>query len=530
VALAAGCKSSSDERKPTKGPDSSPKPSEPKGATERGGMVKIPSNEPKYMNPILEPRFVIANSLIFEGLVALDGKGEPVAGLAQSWDVSPDGKTLTFKLRDGVKWHDGTKFTSADVAFTFEAIRATAAQTAWKTYMAPVQEVKTPDERTVVVTYVAPFAPALVTWTVGILPKHKFAPTEGAAIDLTGAQANLEPVGTGPFKFTRWEIGKRVLLEVNKDWWHKRPHLDGVELVFGMAEADVTEALRQGQIDLARLGDTESWLQLAQDAKFLEQFEASEVVEPRLRLIAWNTQRKPLDDKRVRRGLTLALDRSRVITDVLFGQAQAIGAPFFPTMYGHDPSVAPLPFDLAAAKQLLDQAAPLKGGKRFTLDVISVDNFRGAATDGMAAIFRRDLETLGIELKLTLLGPKDYYDRIAKRDYDAVYFGWLPDIPDPDPAALLHSSQAQSGANYAAYSSPEVDKLVEDARTTVDRTQRKKLYEQLQRVLAEEMPYTPLFSPYGHYAWTRRLHGVTPRDVTPQAALPGIAGWWLDKP
>ena len=530
VVALAGCKSERGSDGKAAGGSAKPKAADG-SASQRGGIVRLPSNEPKYLNPILEPRFVVANALIFEGLVGLDAKMEPVPRLAESWEVSPDGKTITFKLRDGVKWHDGTKFTSADVAFTFEAIRATTAATAWKTYMAPVQSVATPDERTVVVTYVAPFAPALVSWTVGILPKHVFAPGGGPMPDdLTGANANLEPVGTGPFRYSRWELGKRLYLEANKDWWHKRPHLDAVELVFGVQEGEVAETLRRGEIDLARIANVNEWLTMAQDPAFLEGYEASEVVEPRLRLIAWNTQRAPLDDKRVRKALTLALDRSRVISDVLFGQAQAIGAPFFPTMFGYDASVAPLPFDLEAAKTLLDEAHPAKGGKRFAVEIISVDSFRGDVTDGLAAIFARDLATLGVDFKLTTLAKDEYYDRIARRDYDGVYFGWLPDIPDPDPAALLHSTQAQSGANYAAYASPEVDRLVEEARTTLDRATRKRLYEQLQRVLAEELPYTPLFAPYGHYAWSRRLHGVSPRDVTPQAPLPGVAGWSLAAP
>jgi peptide/nickel transport system substrate-binding protein len=299
--------------------------------------------------------------------------------------------------------------------------------------------------------------------------------------------------------------------------------------VFGLGEADVLDALQRGQLDWARLPDVETWLSVGQTSDFREQFEATDLVESRIRLLAWNTQRAPLDDKRVRKALTYALDRSRVVSDVLFGQANVIATPMFPTMFAHDPSVAPLPFDLEAARKLLDEAAPLKKDKRFSLEVITIDSFRGAATDGMAAIFARDLATLGIDFKLTIL-PKDaYYQRIGQRDYDGVYFGWLPDIPDPDPAALLHSSQAQSGANYAAYSSPEVDRLVEEARRTVDRGQRRKLYLQLQQVLAEEMPYAPLYTPYGHYAWSRRLHGVTARDVGPQAPIPGVAAWWLEK-
>lgn len=529
VAALGACKSDDSKKKKESGATAKARSTE-KAELERGGMARVPSNEPKYLNPILESRFVVANALIFEGLVGLDAKLQPVPRLAQSWSISDDGRTITFKLRDDVKWHDGQKFTSADVAFTFDAIRTTTAATAWKTYMAAVESLETPDERTVVVTYIAPFAPALVTWTVGILPKHVFTKgAPGEVVDLTASNANLEPVGTGPFKYSRWEIGKRLLLAANDDWWHKRPHLDVVELVFGVSEADALEALRRGEIDWARIGDVEAWLTAAQDSEFLEQFQTSETVEPRIRLLAWNTQRKPLADPRTRKALTLALDRSRVVSDVLFGQAQVLSAPLFPTMFGYDPSVAPLPFDLEAARKLLDETSPAKGGKRFAVEVIAVDTLRSPATDGMAAIFERDLESLGIAFKLTMLPAKEYYDRIARRDYDGVYFGWLPDIPDPDPAALLHSTQAQTGANYAAYANAEVDRLVEEARTTLDRTKRKKLYEQLQRVLVDEAPYSPLFAPYGHYAWSRRLHGVTARDITPQAPLPGVAGWWVDR-
>lgn len=524
LGLGAACKKSDDKEAPT----GAGKPTEASGPT-RGGTPRIPSNEPKYLNPILEPRFVVANSLVFEGLVGLDGRGEPVPRLAERWEISPDGKVVTFTLRAGVTWHDGKPFTSADVAFTFQAIRATPS-TAWRTYMAPVEAVKTPDERTVVVEYVAPFAPALASWTVGVLPAHVFAPDGAAPADLASAPANREPVGTGPFKYARWELGKRLLLDANPTWWRGRPQLDGVELVFGLGEGDAVEALRRGDLDWVKVGDVSTWLQVSQEAEFLEAFDATDAIEPRLRLIAWNTRRAPFDDARVRRGLTLALDRGRVISDVLWGQAQPLAAPMFPGMFGYDPSVAPLPFDLDAARAALDEAAPAKpGAPRFEVEVIAVDSFRGPTVDQMAAIFRRDLEAVGVEFKLTLLPSKAYYERIAARDYDAVYFGWLPDLPDPDPAALLHSTQAEAGANYAGFADPEVDKLVEEARTTIDKARRKKLYEQLQRALVAKLPYTALYSPYGHYAWRRTLHGVTNRDVGPQAPLPGVAGWWVER-
>jgi peptide/nickel transport system substrate-binding protein len=493
----------------------------------RGGHIKLPSNEPRFTNPILETRFDMAGGLIFEGLVGVDAKFDPVKRLAEAWNLSDDGKVLTFKLRPGAVWSDGDKVTSKDVAFTFEAVRGTTAPTVWKGYMAPVAKLETPDDQTVVVTYTEPYAPALITWTMPILPRHVYGPAPAA---LTQSPGNTAPIGSGPFKLQRWEPGKRMLLEANDKWWYGRPNLDSIELVFGTTDAEMLDALRRGQIDWAPIRNVEDW-NAVQTGDFRADYEETDVVESVMRLIAWNTQKAPLDDKRVRQALTLAMNRSRVIDDVLLGQAQGLSAPFFPTMYGADPSIAPWPFDLDKARKLLDEAAPIKkdakGGRRFTIDVIAIESQRGPITDQTFAIFKHDLDTLGIDLKLEMLPARDYFDRLAKRDYDGDYFGWLPDIPDPDPYALLHSSQIGTGPNYAAYSNPEVDKLLDQARRTNKKDDRKALYAKVHATLADEVPYTPLYAPYGHYAWSRRLRGVNPRDLGPQMIFPGISRWWL---
>jgi peptide/nickel transport system substrate-binding protein len=505
-------------------------PAEPDGP-QRGGHVKLPSNEPRYTNPILETRFDMAAGLIFEGLVGVDAKYEPVKRLAESWTISEDGKTITFKLRQGAVWSDGEKVTSKDVAFTFDAVRSTTASTVWKGYMAPVAKLETPDDGTVVVTYSEPYAPALITWTMPILPKHVYGPT---ADDMVKSQGNSQPIGSGPFKLARWEPGKRMLLEANDKWWYGRPNLDSIELVFGLSDAEMLDALRRGQIDWAPIRNVEDW-NTAQAGDFRADYEESDVVENVIRLIAWNTQKAPLDDKRVRQALTLAMNRPRVIDDVLLGQAQAISGPFFPTMFGADPSIAPWPFDLDRAKKLLaDAASATKTGKdkdgkdkRVTLDIIAIESQRGPITDQTFAIFKHDLETIGVDVKLELLPSRDYFDRLAKRDYDGDYFGWLPDIPDPDPYALLHSTQIGTGPNYAAYANPEVDKLLDQARHTIKKEDRKALFAKIHAIVADELPYTPLYAPFGHYAWTRRLRGVNPRDLGPQMLFPGVARWWV---
>jgi peptide/nickel transport system substrate-binding protein len=495
-------------------PDTGPQP---------GGHLRLPSNEPRYLNPVLETRFDRANLLIFEGLVGLDSRLEPVPRLAEKWDLSSDARNVTFTLRQNVKWHDGEPFTSRDVAFTFESIRDTTAPSIWKAYVSGVESLETPDDHTVVIKYKRPYAPALMAWTVGIIPRHVYGKD-----DLVASPGNQEPVGTGPYKLARWETGKRLVLHANSAWWYGRPYIDSIELVVNLSAESTLDALTRGQLDFALIDSIGDWSTRMQMPEFRETFEVSDLVEARFRTIAWNVQRPILADRRVRQGLTHALNRGRVIDDVLLGQARAISAPFFPNMFGADPSIAPYPFSLDRAVKLLDEAGHAAAhGQRFTLDMIAIESQRDDVTDTAMGIFRNDLKAIGVELKISYLPVRDFFDRITVRDFDAAYFGWLPDIPDPDPYALLHSSMIAAGTNFAGYVNAEVDGLLEEARATTARDERKALYHKLHRVLHDEAPYTVIYAPYGHYAWSRRVRGVNPHDIGAQPRFPGVARWWI---
>ncbi|HTE56643.1 MAG TPA: ABC transporter substrate-binding protein [Kofleriaceae bacterium] len=476
------------------------------------------------MNPVLEPRFTRANQLVFEGLVGLSSSLEPVPVLAESWTRSDDGRQITFKLRKGVKWHDGKPFTSKDVAFTYQSIRDTQSQTLWKPYFAAVSKLDTPDEQTVVVTYSKPYAPALIAWTVGLLPAHVYG-----GGPLAESRGNREPVGTGPFRMARWIEGKRLVFEANKAWWNGRPNLDTVELRVDLGD-DQLKALKDGQLDFVQVPDVEAWSGEVQMPDFRADFEVSTVVGSLFRAIAWNVQRKPFDDKRVRLAMTLALNRGRIIEDLFFNQAQPMSAPFFPNMFGADPSIAPYPFDIERAVKVLDEAGhPAGPNGRFPMQIIAVASQRTPQNEQMFAIFRTDLAAIGIDMKVEYLSSRDYQARVVLRDFDGVFFGWLPDIPDPDPSALLHSSQIKEGKNnFAGYADADADKLIEAASGTNNRAERKAIYHKLHAKVNADLPYTVLYAPYSHYAWSRRLHGVHPEDIGPQPRFPGLSGWWVD--
>ena len=485
-----------------------------------GGRVVLPSNEPRYLNPILETRFTRAVPLIFEGLVGLDPALEPVPLLAEKWQRSGDGKSITFTLRKGVEWHDGRPFTSKDVVFTFDAMRKTDAPTVWRVYFSDVEEVEAPDPNTVVVRYSAPYAPALIAWTVGILPEHVYG--EGALVDSRG---NREPVGTGPFRLSRWEPGKRMLFDANTNWWNGRPKLDAIELRLDIENQ--FEALRKGELDFAEVPDVQTWSTEAQLPDFRADYEVATVVGSLFRSIAWNLQREPFDRAEVRKALTMALNRPRIIEDVFLSQARPMSAPFFPNMFGANPDIAPHPFDLDQAAKALDQAGLTANptGDRFAIKIISVANQRTAPNEEMFAIFRRDLAAIGIDLSVEYLSSEEFESRVVLRDFDGAFFGWLPDIPDPDPSALVHSSQIRVGLNFAGYADQQTDELVAAAARTGNRDERKALYYKVHQRLHEELPYTVLYAPYSHFAWSRRLRGVHPEDIGPQPRTPGIAGW-----
>lgn len=485
-------------------------------APRRGGHIVLPSNEPRDLNPALQTRFDRATPLIFEGLVGLDARMNVVPRLADSWELSDGGKTITFALRKGVTWHDGKPFTAADVAYTYEIIRKADRSTVWGAYLGGVQSVETPDDHTVVVRYAAPYGPALSTWSFGVIPKH-----------LAGDD-QPKGVGTGPYKFVRWEPGQRILLEAYDGYWGGRPNLDSIELALNVGAGEQLDLLRQGKLDFVEISDVTQWSHEAQTPDFRDTYEVATEVESRFRMIAWNEQRDLFEDKRVRRAMTLAMDRNRAVEEVLLGEARPLSGPFFPTMYGADPSIAPLPFDLDRAAALLDEAGhPVKGDKRFTVELLARKEQRDPAMEQMLGIFRRDLETIGVELKVEYLDTREFFDRIVLREFDAALLGWLPDIPDPDPYALLHSSQINAGPNFAGYVNSDVDRLLDEARAEPDRTARKDRYHQIHRIVHEDQPYTMLYAPYGHYAWSRRLRGVNPRDIGTQPRFPGVANWWL---
>ena len=466
---------------------------------------------------------VLVQRLVGDLLVDHDPDLRVVPRLAASWDRSADGKVLTFHLRPGVRFHDGAPCTSDDVLFTYERIVDPASKAVGRVDpFLPIERVEAPDPLTVRVTYREPYAPALRGWEVPILPAHLYR-----GVDFATAPQNRAPVGTGPFRFVSWDAGQRIVLDANPDYWGGRPRIDGIDLRIIPSSDTALQALLAGEVDYARLQPPQ-WEARSGDGAFRERFREVRFVPLFYYYIAWRGDGSNpfFADPRVRRAMTLALDREGSVRSVYKGLGQLAASPFQGLLEGDLP--APPPLDPAAAGRLLDEAgwrADPKTGQRargrvpfrFTLLVYS----GGEDHVQFAQVAQQNLKTLGVEMRIERLDWQTLWSRLKTGQFEAAMSGFMPGA-DPDSLyGLLHSSQIDGGQNYAALKDPDVDAWLDAARRTLDETARTTLYRRVEERVIDRQPYSFLFAPVVLAAMSRNFDGARP---SPQGILGHVPG------
>ncbi len=461
--------------------------------------------------------------LVGDGLVDHDENLEVVPRLARDWEFSPDGRVLTFHLRPGVRFHDGTPLTSADVVFTYERILDPTCHAVGRLdAFLPVERVEAPDPLSVRVTYREPYAPALRAWEVAILPRHLYG--EAGCAD---SPLNRAPVGSGPYRFLSWEAGQRIVLEANPDYWGGAPDID--RFVFQIIPSQETklQALLAGEIDYSRL-TPEQWEAHGRRPAFADRFRTLRYTPLFHYYIAWRGDGSNpfFADPAVRRALTLALDREGYVRSVLRGLGEVTSSPFHPGGAGAGEPLSPLPHDPAAAAALLDGAGwridPESGVRtrngvpfRFTLLVYT----EGRDHVQFSQVAQENLRELGIDMSIQRLDWQALLTRLRVGEFQAALSGVEPGL-DPDSVyGMLHSSQIDGGQNYAAFRDDLVDRLLEEGRRSIDPSARESLYRRIAARVGAQEPYSFLFYPAVEGALARRVEGVKP---SPQ----GILGWY----
>lgn len=466
-------------------------------------------------------------ALIYNGLVKYDGNLNLVGDLAEGWEVSPDGLIITFKLRRGVKWHDGAPFTAQDVLFTYRVMVDPKTPTAYGGDYKQVKKAEIVDDYTFRVTYPKPFAPALGSWTLAILPRHLL---EGQ--DITKSPLARHPVGTGPYKFQEWRAGDRIILSYNPDYFEGRPYLNGYIYLVKPDLATMFLELKAGNIDRMGLTPLQYKRQTAY-AKFQRLFNKYKYVSFSYTYLGYNLEDKRFADRKVRQALTHAINKQEIVEGVLLGLGQEATGPYKPGTWFYNPNVPRFPYDPDKAKVLLAEAGwrpnsqglMEKDGKPFEFTILT--NQGNDLRVRTAEIIQRRLREVGITVKLrTVEWAAFIKEFIDKGRFEAVLLGWTTG-QDPDLYDIWHSSKTKPGElNFIHYHNPEVDRLLEEGRHTFDREKRRQAYYRLQEIMAEDQPYTFLFVPNSLPAVHKRFRGIKP---APAGINYNFPKWYVPK-
>jgi peptide/nickel transport system substrate-binding protein len=452
--------------------------------------------EPRTLSPNFasDTQGFSPTSNVYSHLVALDwgvNRGTGAYGdLAERWETSEDGLRVTFHLHRNARWHDGRPVTAHDVKFTFDVI----IRKRYPAYVVlrNVREITAPDDHTVVLQLVDPeigFVPMLAqvsTWTAKIYPRHLWQDQDGFE---TGPHVN-NPIGSGPFRFVRWERGGLVELEANADYFRGRPQID--RLVFRQV-SDVNVA--RAEFDAGRL------VFLPYDyAPPLAEVPALQR-DPRLRVvftpshfsrdIQLNLRRPPLDKLEVRQAIAHAIDRdamNRLAFNGLWRTGPHASVESQGDLINRD---ARFPaHDRARAEQLLDQAGFPRGqgGWRFA---ISVTHPQFVDCRSMMEVLVQQLRQVGINARLEQFDQATWFRRIQEHQFDiSCYFTRY----GPDPDAFREHFATGGGRNFMGYSNPELDQIAQRAATLRDAAQRRAIYHRIQEIVVRDLPYINLFN------------------------------------
>jgi len=468
------------------------------------------------------------SGLVYNGLLKYDKNINLVGDLAESWQVSPDGLCITFKIRKGVRWQDGKPYTAADALFNWRFMVDTKTPTAYSGDYMKVTKAEAPDEHTFVVHYKEPFAPALASWTLAQMPRHLL---EGK--DVRASKLNRHPMGTGPYKFLRWDPGARVMLAYNPDYFRGRPHISQVTYRVIPDMATMFLELKAGGLDLMDL----SALQYRRQTNtpfFKKNFVKYTYLASGYTYLGYNLADPRFADRRIRQALTYAINKKEIIKGVLLGLGQVCTGPMKPGTYWYNPNVKRYPYDPAKAKELFAQAGWRdtdgdgvldKDGRPFEFTILTNQGNSYRANTGV--IIQHRLAQVGVRVKLrTVEWAAFIKEFINKGRFEAILLGWSL-TPDPDQFDIWHSSKAKPGQlNVNGYKNPEVDRLLEAQRRAFDRAQRKALLDRFQEIIAEDQPYTFLYVAQALPIVAARIRGIAP---APAGISYNFTDWWVPK-
>ncbi|MFA5000081.1 MAG: peptide ABC transporter substrate-binding protein [Patescibacteria group bacterium] len=486
------------------------------GGEYREGVIGYP----KTINPLYAiNRDVDADlsRLIYSSLFKYDENGRLVEDLVEKMEVGANGQEYLIKIKEGVKWHDGSSLTVDDVIFTFNLIKTPEYSSPLRSSFSVVEAEKV-DEFSLKFILTEAYAPFPELLTFGILPKAFWGKIESNNAALS--ELNLKPVGSGPYKFKAFLKNKDGYLKeyqlvVNEDYYGGKPYIKNITLVFFVNYQEAIRALNDGKImGLGGLPFESRGELLAQNS-----LRFNELARPRVFSLFFNAKNnKVLAEKDVRVALAQALNKDRIISDVFFGIYRREDGPILKHNFAYNEEIKKYEYSPAEAAETI-KAKPLK-------TVLTVVDSGGNVA--VAEKIKNYWEKAGVEISLKVINGEQAIELVKNRDFEIILYGESVG-GDPDVYAFWHSSQAASqGLNLSAYSNSIVDTLLTEARVEVDPASRIAKYKKFQEIVAADLPAIFLYSPTYTYIQDKALRGFTGTAIIdPADHFSGVSNWYL---
>lgn len=513
---------------------------------EGGEITEAIVGSPQFLNPIYAP---LNNSdaevcnLVFSSLLKLDSKGNLIPDLAESYQISPDGKIYSFTLKDNIYWQDKEKFSADDIIFTIQTIKKPEIQSPYLVNWQDV-EVQKIDEKNVKFVLKDPYYPFIENFTLGIIPKHIFQDIQPSEFL---AETSKHIIGTGPFKLEniqKTEDGKinKISLKKNDKYYSKIPYIDK----FTFQYIDSEQAILENKEKFTNLGGISP-----QNKNLIkENFKVYSISLPRYFALFLNQNDQILKEKEIREALSYSVDKEKILKNVFYGVGEIANSPIPDGVFGRTNNIKKFNYDLKKADEILNELGWIKNKdgfrekempkqnedenevaneqKKLNLE-INIATIDQQNLIDICSIIKDDWTKLGIKVNCQVFeGPQIIDECISKRNYQVLLFGQSLSF-HPDPFVFWHSSKINyPGLNLSMYQNKKVDELLLKIRQETDDKKREEYLVEFQQTLTEDIPAIFIYSPHFLYPIKKTLKGVEIEKISqPSERFSNIENWYI---
>ena len=461
------------------------------------------SSNPSRLNPILSTDSASSeiSNWIFSGLFKYDKNGKIVTDIAKSYKFVTPTK-LEIEIRNNVFWHDGQLLDADDVIFTFNAIRSPNVFAPISGDFNKVKNIKKISKMKLLVEYSEPYYKALEIWMVGLLPRHILQHEK----NLMTSKFNKTPIGTGPYRLRNFEISKDIELDSNEKYYDGSPKIKKIKYKFLPDPTTAFLMLGQKKIDIEGLTPLQIDRQI--DDNFKNNFSVYETTSFAYTYLGFNLKNKKFSNPKIREALSLAVNRQEIIDIMFFGHAQVCYGPFLPKTFAYNEKFEKYEFNLLKAKKILKS---LGYDEKNPLEFEVVTNANNSIRVNTAEILQYQLSKINVHMKIKVMEWQAFLNTVVTpKKFEAIILGWsLSLLPDAFP--IWHSkSDFIGGFNIGGYKNNQVDKLIEEASTTIDESDLSKKYKKIFELIRNDNPCLFLYIPNSITAVNKQIKPIDP--------------------